>query len=31
MVESISGFETVKGINIEHRIINKFEDKYVGC
>ena len=29
MVESISGFETVKGINIEHRIINKFEDKYV--
>ncbi|MDD4547896.1 MAG: peptidase domain-containing ABC transporter, partial [Bacilli bacterium] len=28
MVESISGFETIKGINIENKIINKFENKY---
>ena len=29
MVESISGFETVKGIKIEEKIIDKFEKKYV--
>ena len=29
MVESISGFETVKGIHIESNIKNKFEKKYV--
>ena len=29
MYESISGFETVKGINIESRIIDKFNEKYV--
>ncbi|MBQ9071667.1 MAG: peptidase domain-containing ABC transporter [Bacilli bacterium] len=29
MVESISGFETVKGINLESSIIDKFEKKYV--
>ena len=29
MVESISGFETIKGINIEDKIISKFESKYV--
>lgn len=29
MIESISGFETVKGINIEKNIINNFENKYV--
>ena len=29
MVESIGGFETVKGINIENQIITKFEYKYV--
>ena len=29
MIESISGFETVKGINLENRVINKFEKKYV--
>ena len=29
MVESVSGFETVKGINIESNIIDKFEKKYV--
>ena len=29
MVESISGFETIKGIHIEENIKNKFEKKYV--
>ena len=29
MVESISGFETIKGIHIEKNIQNKFEKKYV--
>ena len=29
MIESISGFETVKGINIENNVIIKFENKYV--
>ena len=29
MVESISGFETIKGIHIEREINNKFEKKYV--
>ena len=29
MVEAISGFETVKGINIENNIISRFEKKYV--
>ncbi len=29
MVESISGFETIKGMNLESKIINKFENKYV--
>ena len=29
MVESISGFETVKGMHIESNIKNKFEKKYV--
>ena len=29
MVESISGFETVKNVNIEDNIIEKFESKYV--
>ena len=29
MVESISGFETVKGIHLESSIIDKFEKKYV--
>lgn len=29
MVESISGFETVKGINIETKVISKLENKYV--
>lgn len=29
MVESISGFETLKGIHIEKRINDKFEQKYV--
>lgn len=29
MYESISGFETVKGINIENKVINKFNYKYV--
>lgn len=28
MVESISGFETVKGANIEEKVIKKFEYKY---
>ncbi|MFA5603292.1 MAG: peptidase domain-containing ABC transporter [Bacilli bacterium] len=30
MVESISGFETIKGINIENKTINNFETKYFG-
>jgi ATP-binding cassette subfamily B protein len=30
MVESISGFETVKGLNIENKITSRFEKKYVG-
>lgn len=29
MFEAISGFETVKGINIENNIISRFEKKYV--
>ncbi len=29
LVESISGFETIKGINIGNNILNKFEKKYV--
>lgn len=29
MYESISGFETIKGINIENRVIDKFNNKYV--
>lgn len=29
MVEGINGFETIKGINIESDIINRFENKYV--
>ena len=29
MVESISGFETIKGIHLEEKIENKFEKKYV--
>ena len=29
MVESISGFETVKGLHLENNIIDKFEKKYV--
>lgn len=29
MVESISGFETLKGIHIENDVNNKFENKYV--
>ena len=29
MVESISGFETVKGSHLESSVINKFEKKYV--
>ena len=29
MVESISGFETIKGIHLENSINNKFEKKYV--
>lgn len=29
MIESISGFETVKGTHLENCIINKFERKYV--
>ena len=28
MVESINGYETIKGCNIENKIIYKFEDKY---
>lgn len=28
MVESINGYETIKGINIENKILNKFENKY---
>ena len=30
MIESISGYETIKGIHIENNVINKFEKKYVG-
>lgn len=30
MVEGISGFETIKGINCEKKIIEKFENKYIG-
>ena len=30
MIESISGYETIKGIHIEDNVINKFENKYVG-
>lgn len=30
MIESVSGFETIKGINIENSIKEKFEMKYVG-
>ena len=29
MYESISGFETVKGINIESNVIDKFNNKYI--
>ena len=29
MVESINGFETVKGCNIENKVISKFENKYI--
>lgn len=29
MVESITGFETVKGIRIENNIINKFQNKFI--
>lgn len=29
MIESISGFETVKGIHLENSVIDKFEKKYV--
>lgn len=29
MVESINGFETIKGCNIEEKVINNFENKYV--
>lgn len=29
MIESISGFETVKGSHLENSVINKFEKKYV--
>ena len=29
MVESITGFETVKGIGIENKIINKFQNKFI--
>ena len=29
MYESINGFETVKGINIESRVIDKFNNKYI--
>ena len=28
MVEAINGYETLKGCNIENKIINNFEDKY---
>lgn len=28
MVESINGYETIKGCNIENKIIHNFEDKY---
>lgn len=29
MVEAINGFETVKGCNIEDKVINNFENKYI--
>ena len=29
MIESISGYETVKGIHIEDSVVNKFEKKYI--
>ena len=29
MIESISGYETIKGIHIEDNVVNKFENKYV--
>lgn len=29
MVEAINGFETVKGCNMEDKVINKFESKYI--
>ena len=29
MIESISGYETIKGIHIESSVINKFEKKYI--
>lgn len=29
MVESINGFESVKGCNIEEKVINNFENKYI--
>lgn len=29
MVESISGFETIKGTHLENNIINKFQSKYI--
>lgn len=29
MEESINGFETVKGLNIENRVIDKYERKYI--
>lgn len=29
MYESINGFETVKGLNIENKVIRNFEEKYV--
>jgi len=29
MVESINGFETVKGCNLEDKILNNFEQKYI--
>ena len=30
MIESISGYETIKGIHIEDKVIDKFEGKYIG-
>ena len=29
MVESLNGFETIKGLHLEHNVIDKFEKKYV--